>query len=184
MPREPLVPTIGYLRVAGFIVLALGALTLHRVLTEPASEAQHSAVGMVVPEVTLTLLKEPPFREGVPSGPLLVDFWALDCVPCRRVRPGLTRVADQLADLNVIPLSVNIDPPVTSTDRLAHYLDTTAFRGVVVRDTGTLQRALSIRSTPTVLLTDADRRVLAVWSGRVDPATMERQARRLLQSEP
>lgn len=111
---------------------------------------------------------------------MLIDFWSVDCVPCARARPGITDLGQRLSRSGVVSLSVNTDRPDYARERLDAYLEDTIFPGLVVRDSGGLMDALNIRVTPTLVLTSSDKRVLAVWMGRLDIAQIREESRALL----
>jgi thiol-disulfide isomerase/thioredoxin len=67
-------------------------------------------VGDALPAFTLTAWDGTPLASSDVAGkPLIVDFWASWCVPCRAALPGLDGVARRLGDRGLVVLAVNVD---------------------------------------------------------------------------
>ena len=60
-------------------------------------------------------LDERTFDQAIAAGPLLVDFWAPWCAPCRQVSPILDEIARAHADkIQVVKINTDENPGVTA----------------------------------------------------------------------
>ena len=62
---------------------------------------------MAVAEVTDTTFESEVLRE---EKPVIVDFWAPWCVPCRRVSPILDELSESRNDVRFVKLNVDDNP--------------------------------------------------------------------------
>ena len=84
--------------------------------------------------------------------PVLVDFWAEWCGPCKAEIPALNRFAKKNPDVPVIGIAVdsgNLDAVTAHAERLG-------IRYPVVRGTSAVQRAYGVSVLPTSFLIGAD----------------------------
>ena len=62
--------------------------------------------------------------------PVLVDFWAAWCSPCRKVQPLLEEIASELGDkVEIVKLDVDANPEVTRAYQVMMVPTLTVFRG-------------------------------------------------------
>jgi cytochrome c biogenesis protein CcmG, thiol:disulfide interchange protein DsbE len=99
--------------------------------------------------------------EGLRGRPVLLDFWASWCAPCRASVPVLSRLAQRHRDAGLVVLGVNIegDRPRAHVER-AHEALGAAFP-TLHDDTWQIQQAYGVRSIPTMVL--IDRRGVVRW---------------------
>ena len=62
---------------------------------------------MALPEVTDATFKAEALEA---EGPVLVDFWAPWCGPCRVVHPVLEEINEERDDLKIISLNIDDNP--------------------------------------------------------------------------
>jgi thioredoxin 1 len=62
--------------------------------------------------------------------PVLVDFWAEWCPPCRKVQPLLEELAKELGDqVEIVKLDIDANPEVTRAYQVMSVPTLTVFRG-------------------------------------------------------
>lgn len=62
--------------------------------------------------------------------PVLVDFWAEWCTPCRKVEPVLEEIADELGDkVRIVKLNIDENPETARAYRVMSVPTLTVFKG-------------------------------------------------------
>lgn len=62
--------------------------------------------------------------------PVLVDFWAEWCVPCRKVAPLLEEIAEEMGDkVSIVKLNIDENPETARAYRVMSVPTLTLFKG-------------------------------------------------------
>ena len=117
-------------------------------------------VGEVVPDFTLTALHPDPVTgdtiqlSRLAGGPVLVNFWATWCPPCRAEMPDLDEVARQYSSTGLRVVAVNLQEEPTL---VANYLGTIGVNVPVALDSsGAIFRQYRIVGLPTTVAVGRD----------------------------
>jgi thiol-disulfide isomerase/thioredoxin len=101
--------------------------------------------------------------------PVLINFWATWCGPCRLEMPELVAAAQRNEDLVV--LAVNVQEELTQLQPFAEDFQMTM---PVVRDSdATLRQLYEVSGMPTTIFIDREGNVAAVWRGVLTAKTLE-----------
>lgn len=141
--------------------------------------------------------RAPDFRLETPSGetvslavalekgPVILDFWATWCGPCRKALPHLQQLQDRYAESGLTVLAVSTDEPRNrpKIESTARSLGLTL--SVLVDDRGQVARLYKVDAVPTSFLIARDGRVVAHHRGYRDgdEALLEQELLNLLDGE-
>ena len=116
------------------------------------------------------------------SGPVVVNFWATWCPPCRAEMPMLDRLQDDARLRGAAVLTVNAAPTESSRDAGAAWLEQNGLTLPPLVDAdGSIMRAYGVAGLPTTVILDSRRRIVQQKTGGVSRAWILgalRQARR------
>jgi thiol-disulfide isomerase/thioredoxin len=97
--------------------------------------------------------------------PVMLDFWASWCGPCRRSTPILNEIQERYEPLGLRTYGINVEPMLQPRPLVqAHRFFGARFPSVQDQ-TGELQRAYRVRGLPTIVIVDPDGKVSEVFVG-------------------
>lgn len=154
------------------LVLGSGWIWMSRVpvtAQNPVRTAQ-PVMGYPAPEFTLETLDGGEFSlAGAPDGPLVVNFWATWCGPCRDEMPALQDAAD-FYDGRVQFVAVNQAEPA---DLVQPFVDELDFSIPVALDSEMeVARLYNVTGLPTTFFIDRNGVVRRVWLGEMNSITL------------
>ena len=160
------------------LVLGVGALIWGRVPTDAATGAlpPAPAIGHPAPDFTLaTLDGESLTLSDLRGQPVVMNFWASWCGPCRSEMPELQRLHDRLTDAGVVMLGVNQgeEHDVVSRYRQEIGVD---FPTALDQRTGVSQQYL-VNSLPTTFFIDRDGVIQTIFIGPMTDAVLAENLR-------
>jgi thiol-disulfide isomerase/thioredoxin len=146
-----------------------------------------SPVSSSIPDVRLTLIdgKQVQLYQLLQQGPVLIDFWATWCEPCKKALVHLNEFSERYSDQGLQVLTINQDSP-KSLSKVKSYLRSRKYRFLVALDPNQqLSRTLSAILIPTTILVNRDGEIVWRHQGYLpgDEREIESQIQKLL-SEP
>ncbi|KAB2843329.1 MAG: TlpA family protein disulfide reductase [Burkholderiales bacterium] len=128
-------------------------------------------------------LDDQPFALAQFEGkPLIVNFWARWCGPCRKEIPELAAAHERYAGKGLVILGIALDDKAEATRDFAKAYDMN-YRGLLAKDIGiALMQSLGNPKAvvPFTLLIDRDGQVIGQKLGPMSAAEIEAAAQRLL----
>jgi thiol-disulfide isomerase/thioredoxin len=111
--------------------------------------------------------------------PVLFDFWASWCVPCRASIPSLNQIAQKIPGLNVV--GVNADDP-GDLEMARKFIKKTGMSYPSILDIpDKISEPLEVDVLPTLILIDTDGKELGRWIG--EPENFQEILTKLIQKK-
>ena len=138
------------------IVAAVAAVSV-------TTSAMADMVGQKLPSSTLNFVGSKPEMEGKP---LLVEFWATWCPPCRTSIPHLNEIHAKFKDRGLLVVGVSDEPNAV----IKKFQKEVPMDYAVATDTGgRLNKEMEVNSIPTAFLVNKSGEI--VWEGHPDKLT-------------
>ena len=144
-----------------------GGVLLSLVGCDRKAPASTLKPGDTLPEATWPALDGRPFSIQSTGGPLLLNFWATWCPPCRAEMAALARLYRDFAGRGLSVLGVSVDSDVYLVQE---YLLKARISLPVLLDKGgeTAGRRFLVRAYPTSYLVERSGLIAEVWIGEKD----------------
>jgi len=140
-----------------------------------------------IPALTLKLLdgRQVKLSTFVEQGPVLIDFWATWCAPCKKEMVFLERIYQTYKDQGVTILAINQDTP-KSLSKVKSYIRSRKLTFVVALDPNQqIAQQLNAIVLPTTLLVDQNYHIVWRHQGYIpgDEKEIEKQIIQLIEPE-
>jgi thiol-disulfide isomerase/thioredoxin len=157
------------------ILLAGAALAASRAAAAAETLRTDWPRGRRTPPLRLALLDGTPWSLEEQRGhPVLVNFWASWCEPCRDEMPTLVRLAERERSSGLRVLAVDYREPA---DTVRRYLAATPLALDVALDVdGAVAKSFDVHAFPSTVAIDRDGRVRFVAMGECDWTDARRRA--------
>ena len=122
-----------------------------------------------VPNLRLKMLngKYAKLHDFLKDGPMIIDFWATWCEPCKKQMRYLDLFHNHFKKLGFKVLTVNTDTP-KSMSKVKPYVRTKGFEfNVAVDPNSQIKKKLKIQQMPTTIIVDQDGTVVYRHKGYV-----------------
>jgi len=128
-------------------------------------------VGEAAPEFRMQLVDGRHIDiQDLQGRPVMINFWATWCPPCRREMPDSLAASEDNSDLIVLAVNVQEELKVVGP-----FVDDFGITMPVILDgDGDLRNAYGVSGMPTSIFIDRDGNVSKVWPGILDGATLNR----------
>ena len=116
----------------------------------------------MVPDLRLELLngKKITLQSLLEKGPVLIDFWATWCEPCKKEMVYLDKFQRTYVDSGFTVLSINQDTP-RSMSKVKAYIRSKRFSFLVAKDPNKqVAQKLNVQVLPTTFLVLPDRKII------------------------
>lgn len=150
--------------------------------------SSHPLIGQKAPDFTMTLLEsgEEVSLSDYHGSPLMVNFWATWCPPCRFEMPWIQRAFDEHRDSGFVVLGVNAGervPPSMLMDTVSQFTESMGLTFPMLAGDSTLevQRSWTVTGLPATFFIDSEGVVVDVHKGMFpNEATLTAEVQELL----
>lgn len=116
--------------------------------------------------------------EDVKGKPVLVDFWAYWCGPCKAVSPIVDRIAKKYEPRGLVTIGVSVDGDDDDARAASKAFGMTY--PVLADDAHVVQQEYGVTKLPSLVLIDREGMIVGTTEGLVDEASLEAMVREAL----
>jgi thiol-disulfide isomerase/thioredoxin len=144
-------------------------------------------IGSTIPDLEIRLLngEKTTIHQLTEDGPLMIDFWATWCVPCKKVMKFLDQYHQEYAEQDFKVLMINTDSP-RSMAKVKSYVRSQQYQFIVGLDPNKMiSKKLNGMVMPTLILVDKGGEVKWRHTGYTpgEEAEIKKQIKTLLDNQ-
>ena len=103
--------------------------------------------------------------DALEKGPVLLDFWATWCQPCKQAFPPLSKIYETYSDQGFTMLAISVDN-TRSVSKIRPYIRSKGFKFPVLLDTDSqVLRQYGGNNVPHTVLIDQKGQIRKIWIG-------------------
>jgi peroxiredoxin len=166
-------------RISKILLVFLALLFAHSFAQEPTKSV--AAVDFTARDLDG---KKVQLKTFLANGPVLLDFWALWCVPCLKEMPQLQKLAEQYRKSDLTVIAVNQDSP-SDQSKVKPFVKQKRYDFVIVLDEDKdLAKQFNVNILPTTFLLDQNGKIVYAHTGYKpgDEAKLAEELRKLTAS--
>ena len=177
-------------QLISILILLAGAVWIwfSRVPTDSISPQSIYAPqeSFLAPDFTLTTLEgELLILSDLRGYPVILNFWASWCPPCRAEMPALQQVFDEYEDLGLIIAAINATNQDSLSEAAAFVSKNSLTFPIPLDKTGLVSRSYNLHSLPTTVFIDSQGIIRKIIIGGPIPTALVRiQVEKLFQDKP
>jgi len=163
--------------IAAAIIIWAGQADISE-LTAPPVNATRTFVPTKAPDFELALFSGKTIKLSDFRGkkPVVLNFWASWCPPCREEAPALSKIAKDLGD-RVEFIGVAVNDSRENAEKFMEEFDITYENGLDISDIGP---AYKITGIPETFWIDKNGQIIDRWIGAIDEAGLISRTQRLI----
>lgn len=147
------------------VVVSLLAIAFFGVSCKKAEERIIGESGKA-PDFTLTSLQGSVIRLSELRGKVvIVEFWAMWCLPCRELLPELNKVYEKFKDKNFELLGISVDRGGDALSRVRAFAKEYAIIYPIMVDNGKVNVAYGVSGIPAMFIIDKEGKVVSRHMG-------------------
>ena len=163
------------------ILISLFAIFLATGLANKASATGRSGeqlIGRKAPEFLAESINGKPVSlSNYPESPIILNFWASWCPPCRDETPHFEKIWRLYKEKDVVVIGINVQDDLNSANEYISEFDVTFINGM--DKNGRIMVDYGVTGLPVTFFLDREGMIIGRWVGSIGASSLESRAEAL-----
>ncbi len=163
------------------ILISLFAIFLATGLANQASATGRSGeqlIGRRAPEFLADSINGKPLSlSNYPESPIILNFWASWCPPCRDETPHFEKIWRLYKEKDVVVIGINVQDDLNSANEYISEFDVTFINGM--DKNGRIMVDYGVTGLPVTFFLDREGMIIGRWVGSIGASSLESRAEAL-----